>query len=176
MPRIDFPRWGELYTAKGQLPIDCIAKTSVAESRDERANNVESGLALPAIICPTNSSIASPFVLGKPVKIGESGTRKFFSLALTGLQPPLQMAFQQALSTISNVDIAMRRQIDGPSRMDRLSKGNFIDHPPSSIKSDYRRQLTLSSEVSYFSRCVRGFNGNRVRSGQIGTLSVQSNS
>jgi hypothetical protein len=85
MPRIDFPRWGELYTAKGQLPIDCIAKTSVAESRDERANNVESGLALPAIICPTNSSIASPFVLGKPVKIGESGTHEFFSLALTGL-------------------------------------------------------------------------------------------
>jgi hypothetical protein len=148
MPRIDFPRWGELYTAKGQLPIDCIAKTSVAESRDERANNVESGLALPAIICPTNSSIASPFVLGKPVKIGESGTREFFSLALTGLQPPLQMALQQALSTVRNVDVAMRRQIDGPSRMDRLSKGNFIDHPPGSIK-----RVTIDSN----SRCPRKF-------------------
>src|SRR3981081_3551645 len=33
---------------------------------------------------------ALPFVLGKPVKIGESGTREPFGRALTGLQPPLQ--------------------------------------------------------------------------------------
>src|SRR4051794_8541459 len=33
---------------------------------------------------------ALPFVLGKPVEIGESGTRELFSLALTGLrQTPL---------------------------------------------------------------------------------------
>jgi hypothetical protein len=37
---------------------------------------------------------ASPLVLGKPVKLGGSGTHEFFSLALPGLQPPLQMAFQ----------------------------------------------------------------------------------
>jgi hypothetical protein len=37
--------------------MDCSAKTSVAESGDERANNVQSGLALPAIICPISNSI-----------------------------------------------------------------------------------------------------------------------
>jgi len=37
--------------------MDCIAKTSVAESSDERANNVQSGLALPAVICPSSNSI-----------------------------------------------------------------------------------------------------------------------
>jgi hypothetical protein len=37
--------------------MDCIAKTSVAESSDETANNVQSGLALPAVICPSNNSI-----------------------------------------------------------------------------------------------------------------------
>jgi hypothetical protein len=38
--------------------------------------------------------------------------------------------------------------------MDRVSKGNFIDHPSSSIRSDHGWQLTLRSEVSYFSRSV----------------------
>jgi len=33
----------------------CIAKTSVAESRDETANNVQSGLALPAVIWPSSA-------------------------------------------------------------------------------------------------------------------------
>jgi hypothetical protein len=37
---------------------------------------------------------ALPFVLWKPVEIGESGTRELFSLALTGLQHPLQMALK----------------------------------------------------------------------------------
>jgi hypothetical protein len=53
--------------------MDCIAKTSVAESSDERANNVQSGLALPAVICSSSSSIR--FIIrpweagqGKPVQ------------------------------------------------------------------------------------------------------------
>jgi hypothetical protein len=37
--------------------MDCIAKTSVAESSDDRANNVQSDLALPAVICPSSDSI-----------------------------------------------------------------------------------------------------------------------
>jgi hypothetical protein len=37
--------------------MDCIAKTSVPESSDERANNVQSGLALPAAISPSSNSI-----------------------------------------------------------------------------------------------------------------------
>ena len=74
--------------------MDCIARASVAEAGDERASNVQSGLALPAIICPTVALSALPFVLGKPVEIGESGTREPFSLALTGLQPSLQMALK----------------------------------------------------------------------------------
>src|SRR5258705_961129 len=39
------------------LCMDCIVKTSVPESRHERASNVQSGLALPAISCPISSSI-----------------------------------------------------------------------------------------------------------------------
>src|SRR3979490_1588704 len=62
---------GELpnsYTAKAHLLMDCIAKTSVAESSDERASNVQSGLALPAIICPISNSIR--FIL-RPWEAGQ---------------------------------------------------------------------------------------------------------
>jgi hypothetical protein len=62
------------------------------------------------------------------------------------------MALQQASSTVRNVDVAMRRHIDGPSRVDRLSK-NFIDHPPTPVSvttdgnSHYPRKFPIFLET-----------------------------
>jgi hypothetical protein len=63
------------------------------ESKHERASNVQSGLALFAIICPISSSIRFT-IRPWPVEMGESGAHEPFSLALTGLQPPLQMSLK----------------------------------------------------------------------------------
>jgi hypothetical protein len=75
----------------------------------------------------------SSFVLGKSVKIGEPGTCESFSIALAGLRPRLQMALQQAPSSVRSVDIATLGQKDGPGGVGRLSH-NFIDHSSSSNK------------------------------------------
>jgi hypothetical protein len=53
---------------------------------------------------------ASPFVLRKQVEISESRTREFYSLAITRLQPALQMALQEASSAIRSVDFPMHRK------------------------------------------------------------------
>jgi len=83
-----------MHTGEAHLPMDCIAMTSIAESRDERANNVEAGLALPAINCPTNSSIRVTIRPWEPGQDMQVQNTLVLQSALTGLQPPLQMAFQ----------------------------------------------------------------------------------
>jgi len=68
--------------------MDCIARASVAEAGDERASNVQSGLALPAIICPISSSMRFTIRPWEAGRDRQSGTREHFSLALTGLHLP----------------------------------------------------------------------------------------
>jgi hypothetical protein len=74
--------------------MDCIARASVAEpgTTGRAASNPASRFLLLSVRSVALSAL--PFVLGKPVEIGESGTGEHFSLALTGLQPPLQMALK----------------------------------------------------------------------------------
>src|SRR6267142_1814264 len=73
-----------------------------AGTRERATSNP--ALRFPRLAVRSVALSASPFCLGKPVEVSESGTREFFSLALTGFQPPLQMAFQEASSAVRNVD------------------------------------------------------------------------
>jgi hypothetical protein len=62
------------------------------------------------------------------------------------------MAFEQAPTAVSHIDIAVLRQVDGPCGIYRPSQWDFIDHSKTPTERRVRQQLTAAAMVSGFSR------------------------
>src|ERR1700704_3109305 len=66
-----------------------------------------------------------------------------------------EMTLHQTSSSVRNVDVPMRRQINGPSRVDRLSK-HFIDHPPTPSRVTINGNSNCRRKFPIFPKSVRG--------------------